>query len=120
MTGSPFRFVWRAFAKLEAYRRRLRERRGLPAALRTVLEQIPASAHPMDVLRTGCSMLGVLEPEAAGHGAGGARDIADRLLAVFPSILLYWHHFATAGRRMSASAGRVHEVLVKDGPSRHA
>jgi len=54
----------------------------------------------MDVLRTGCSMLGILEPEAAGHDAAGARAIADRLIAVFPSILLYWHHFAVSGRRI--------------------
>ncbi len=87
-------------AELEAYRRRLQSRRGLPAALRAVLEAIPASAHPMDVLRTGCSMLGIVEPEAAAHDAGGARAIADRLTAVFPSMLLYWHHFATSGRRI--------------------
>jgi len=87
-------------AELDAYRRRLQSLRGLPAALRAVLEAIPAAAHPMDVLRTGCSMLGILEPEAAGHDAAGARAIADRLIAVFPSILLYWHHFAVSGRRI--------------------
>jgi len=87
-------------AELEAYRRRLQSQRGLAPALRTVLEAIPAAAHPMDVLRTGCSMLGTLEPEAAARDPAGARGIADRLLAVFPSILLYWHHFATSGRRI--------------------
>jgi 2-methylcitrate synthase len=96
--------------ELAAYGARLRSRRGLPAALRAGLEQIPATAHPMDVLRTGCSLLGTLEPEAlpaAGAGpdsAAGARDIADRLLAVFPSMLLYWHHFATGGRRIAVEA----------------
>src|SRR3954463_7480547 len=91
-------------AELDAYRAKLRKLRGLPAPVRAVLEQIPATAHPMDVLRTGGSMLGNLEMEklpSAGAGAAsaaGAREIADRLLAVFPSMLLYWHHFATSGR----------------------
>ena len=93
-------------AELETYRTTLRQRRGLPDALRAVLEQIPAAAHPMDVLRTGCSMLGSLEPEKfspAGLPASSpdaARAIADRLLAAFPGILLYWHHFTTGGRRI--------------------
>jgi 2-methylcitrate synthase len=93
-------------AELDAYCAKLMTLRGLPPPLRAVLEQIPASAHPMDVLRTGCSMLGNLEPEklpAAGGNAStvdGARAIADRLLACFPSMLLYWHHFATSGRRI--------------------
>src|SRR5580700_4679727 len=73
-------------AELEAYRRRLRSQRGVPAPVRTVLEQIPASAHPMDVLRTGCSMLGTVEPEEGAHGVEGARAIADRMIAVFPSL----------------------------------
>jgi len=94
-------------AELSAYRARLQKLRGLPPALRHVLEQIPATAHPMDVLRTGCSMLGHLEPEklpsSGGNAASapGARAIADRLLACFPSMLLYWHHFATTGRRIA-------------------
>ncbi len=93
-------------AELTAYREKLRKLRGLPLPLRAVLEQIPASAHPMDVLRTGCSMLGNLETEklpSAGAGAASAptaREIADRLLAVFPSMLLYWHHYATSGKRI--------------------
>jgi len=86
--------------ELEAYRAQLRQLRHLPDALRTVLEQIPARTHPMDVLRTGCSMLGNLEPEKIVT-AEGARAIADRLLASFPSMLLYWHHFAANGRRIS-------------------
>jgi 2-methylcitrate synthase len=83
-----------------AYRHKLVRLRALPAKVRSVLEQIPAGAHPMDVLRTGCSALGAVEPEPAGHDAAGARDIADRLVAVLPSILLAWHHFATSGRRI--------------------
>ena len=90
-------------AELAAYRTKLVNRRGLPNALRTVLEQIPASAHPMDVLRTGCSTLGTLEAEklpesgAGAASAPGARELADRLVAAFPSMLLYWHHFAAHG-----------------------
>ncbi|HVT72259.1 MAG TPA: 2-methylcitrate synthase [Lacunisphaera sp.] len=88
-------------AELEAYRARLIRLRGLPRTLRSVLEEIPAAAHPMDVLRTGCSVLGHLEPERVPPtSAEGAREIADRLLATFPSMLAYWHHFATAGRRI--------------------
>ena len=98
-------------AELASYRTRLASLRSLPPALCAVLEQIPAGAHPMDVLRTGCSMLGTLEQEKlpqAGAGAGSAasaRDLADRLLACFPSMLLYWHHFSTSGRRITLATG---------------
>ena len=94
-------------AELAAYHARLTRLRGLPAPLCAALEQIPARAHPMDVLRTGCSLLGTLEPESlptAGGNAStvdGARAIADRLLACLPSMLLYWHHFVTSGRRIT-------------------
>jgi 2-methylcitrate synthase len=97
-------------AELAAYRAKLTRLRGLPAALRMVLERIPASAHPMDVLRTGCSMLGTLEPEqlpASGANATtvpAARELADRLVAIFPSMLLYWHHFVTSGRRIEVES----------------
>ena len=87
-------------AQLDAYRRKLRPFRGLPAAVRTVLEQIPATAHPMDVMRTGCSMLGSVCPEADAHDAAGARDVADRLMASFGSMLLYWHHYSREGVRI--------------------
>ncbi|MSU59930.1 MAG: 2-methylcitrate synthase [Pedosphaera sp.] len=83
--------------QLEDYRKKLISLRGLPASLKTVLEQLPASAHPMDVLRTGCSALGCLEPE------GKDRDqiaVANRLLAAFPSMLLYWHQFAKNDERI--------------------
>jgi 2-methylcitrate synthase len=95
-------------AELAAYREKLKKLRGLPVPLRAVLEQIPAGAHPMDVLRTGCSVLGTIELEKLPPGGADAsvvpaeRDLADRLLACFPSILLYWHHFSQSGLRINA------------------
>ena len=94
-------------AQLAAYTARLRALRSLPPALCRVLEEIPKTAHPMDVLRTGCSALGTMEPEALPPSGGnaesapGARAIADRLIATFPGMLLYWFHFAHSGRRIS-------------------
>jgi 2-methylcitrate synthase len=87
--------------ELAAYKAKLKKLRGLPAPLKTALEQMPKTAHPMDVLRTGCSVLGTLEPEAEAHPVEGARDIADRLMASFGSMLLYWHHFAHHGKRIA-------------------
>jgi 2-methylcitrate synthase len=87
-------------AELASYKKKLAALRSLPAPLRTVLEQIPKTAHPMDVMRTACSVLGTLEPEQESHAAQGARDIADRLMASFGSMLLYWHHFANSGKRI--------------------
>jgi len=87
-------------SELARYKRRLRTLRGLPAALRSALECLPASTHPMDVLRTGASVLGTLLPERETHSADGAREIADRLLASFGSMLLYWYHFSHNGRRI--------------------
>jgi len=98
-------------AELAGYCARLATLRYLPERIRTVLEQLPASAHPMDVLRTGCSALGALDPEPSPHGGAGpvdvptARAIADRLIACFPSLLLYWHHFATTGKRIDLETG---------------
>jgi len=86
--------------ELAAYRKKLKSLRGLPAPVRTTLEQIPGSAHPMDVLRTGCSVLGTVYPEKDGHAVSGARDIADRLMACFGSMLLYWHHYSRDRRRI--------------------
>src|SRR5580692_9320651 len=86
--------------ELAAYRGKLASLRGLPAALRTVLENLPASSSPMDVLRTGVSALGCLAPEPPGHPADGARELADRLLACLGSMLCYWHHFSREGRRI--------------------
>lgn len=84
-------------AELDAYIAKLKTLRGLPAALKTVLEQIPKDAHPMDVMRTGCSMLGNLETEASFDEQ---QDATDRLLAVFPSIICYWYRFTHDGVRI--------------------
>jgi 2-methylcitrate synthase len=88
-------------SQLAAYKSKLKALRVLPAAVTTVLEQLPATSHPMDVLRTGVSALGCAVPEANDHAAQGARDIADRLLACLGSMLCYWHHFAGSGRRIN-------------------
>ncbi len=93
--------------QLAAYRTRLQRLRGLPGAVRSALEHIPAAAHPMDVLRTGCSVLGTVLPEKEGHPEAGARDIADRLLASLGAMLLYWHRFAQTGRRIEVETENV-------------
>ncbi len=87
-------------AELKAYKARLKAMRGLPASVKEALERLPASAHPMDVMRTGVSALGCILPEKDDHGLPGARDIADRLLASLGSMLLYWYHWSTQGRRI--------------------
>ncbi len=84
-------------AELDAYIAKLKSLRGLPQPLKTVLEQIPASAHPMDVMRTGCSMLGNLETEM---DFSEQQDKVDRMLAVFPSIINYWYRFSHDGVRI--------------------
>src|ERR1051325_7061586 len=84
-------------SELDNYKKKLRSLRGLPAALRTVLEQLPGTTHPMDVLRTGCSALGCIEPEGPRRDQ---HEVDDRLLAVFPSMLLYWHQFHRTGKRI--------------------
>jgi 2-methylcitrate synthase len=87
-------------SELGAYKKRLATLRGLPHAVKAALEAVPPSAHPMDVMRTGVSVLGTLEPEGADHGPAGARAIADRLMASLGSMLLYWHHFSRNGKRI--------------------
>ncbi len=87
-------------AELAAYKAKLKALRGLPAAVRAALECLPAASHPMDVMRTGVSVLGCVLPEKDDHSVAGARDIADHLLASLSSMLLYWYHFATHGRRI--------------------
>jgi 2-methylcitrate synthase len=89
-------------AELTSYKRKLRGLRGIPAAVQDVLECIPASTHPMDVLRTACSTLGAVLPEGDDHKLAPARDIADKLMASFGSMLLYWYHFSHSGRRIDA------------------
>ncbi len=92
-------------AELAGYKTRLRALRGLPAAVRTVLEALPAAAHPMDVLRTGVSALGCILPEKDDHLAAGAREIADRLIASLGSRLTYWYHFSHSGERIPTETG---------------
>jgi 2-methylcitrate synthase len=87
-------------AELAAYKTELKTLRGLPAVVKTVLEQLPASTHPMDVMRTGVSALGCTLPEKDDHNHPGARGIADRMMASLGSVLLYWYHFAFNGRRI--------------------
>ncbi len=86
--------------ELAAYKARLIKLRGLPPALKQALELLPATTHPMDVLRTGVSALGCLEPEKSSHDDAGARSVADRLLACVPSMLLYWYQFTKKGARI--------------------
>src|SRR5687768_16430806 len=85
-------------AELARYKDKLRSLRGLPHPVRAALEALPAAAHPMDVMRTGCSALACVLPEKDDHNAPGARDIADRLMASFGSMLLYWYHWSHNGR----------------------
>ena len=87
-------------AELRAYKARLKALRGLPASVKEALERLPAGAHPMDVMRTGVSAMGCVLPEKDDHNLPGARDIADRLMASLGSMLLYWFHWATQGRRI--------------------
>jgi 2-methylcitrate synthase len=88
---------------LAKYKARLKTLRDLPPQVREVLEQLPATTHPMDVLRTGVSALGTIEPEHEGHSSKGAQAIADRLISATPSMLCYWYHFANSGKRIECS-----------------
>ncbi len=90
-------------AELAMYKQKLARLRGLPAAVRTVLEQLPAASHPMDVLRTGVSALGCALPEKEPHSVADARHLADRLIASLGSMLAYWHHFSHAGKRIEVT-----------------
>lgn len=85
-------------SELATFKKRLQGKRGLPQQVKTALEQIPANAHPMDVMRTGCSVLGTIEQE--NDPAAQQHDVSERLLASFPSMLLYWYHFANDGKRI--------------------
>src|ERR1700689_4558264 len=86
--------------ELAAYKARLKGWRELPPALRAALELLPRSSHPMDVLRSGVSMLGCLEPEGEEHAVAAARELSDRILAALPSMLCYWYHYSHHGRRI--------------------
>jgi len=85
-------------AQLDEYKAKLKTLRGLPDGVKIALEQLPADSHPMDVLRTGCSVLGCIEQETDPESQ--QQDVADRLLACFPSMLMYWHHFASSGKKI--------------------
>ena len=87
-------------SELAGYKAKLRRLRGLPVAVLEALEALPAAAHPMDVLRTGCSVLGCVLPEKDDHNVAGARDIVDRLIASFGSMLCYWYHWSHSGKRI--------------------
>ncbi len=88
------------YTQLANYKTKLKSYRGLPHQLKAVLKQLPAHAHPMDVLRTSTSVLGTLLPERENHNAAEARDIADRLIASFGSALLYWYHYSHNGKEI--------------------
>lgn len=106
--------------ELNAYIRKIKANRGLPDALKTVLEMVPGSAHPMDVLRTGVSFLGNIEPEG---DFSNQQNVADRLLSCLPSMLLYWHRFHTDGKRIDTEtdddsiAGHFLHLLHDKAPS---
>ena len=87
-------------SQLDAYKAKLKTLRGLPDAVKSVLEQIPATAHPMDVMRTGVSALGCVTPESNDHNETAAKEIADKLIACLGSMLVYWYHFANSGKRI--------------------
>ena len=88
-------------SQLAAYKKKLQGLRSLPPQVKAILEQIPATAHPMDVMRSGVSALGCVTPENEFHSIEGARDIADKLIACLPSMLLYWYHFANGAKRIT-------------------
>jgi len=110
-------------AELTAYKTKLKALRGIPATVKAVLEQLPASTHPMDVMRTGVSALGCALPEKEDHNHPGARDIADRLMASSGSILLYWYHYAVNGKRIDVETdddsigGHILHLLHGEKPS---
>ncbi len=87
-------------SELKSYKSKLKSMRGLPSAVKTILESIPPSAHPMDVMRTGCSAMGTCMTEKDDHPEAEARTILDRLMASFGSMLLYWYHFSHNGKRI--------------------
>ncbi|TAG00611.1 MAG: 2-methylcitrate synthase [Betaproteobacteria bacterium] len=91
-------------AELAGYRTKLKSLRGVPAAVKAALEQLPPSAHPMDVMRTAVSVLGCVSPEKDDHNHPGAKDIADKLMASLGSMMLYWYHFSHNGKRIDVES----------------
>jgi 2-methylcitrate synthase len=110
-------------AELDQYQKKLTSLRGIPDDLKSVLERIPKNAHPMDVMRTGCSMLGTLEPEPTNRNTENAQDLANRLISCFGSILIYWYKFAFEGKRIDVEtedesiAGHFLHMLHEKKPS---
>ena len=94
-------------AELSTYKAKLKTLRGLPDALKRILEEIPATAHPMDVVRTAVSALGTMEPEADTHEITAARELADRLIACLPSMLVYWYHYSHNGKKIEVETADV-------------
>jgi 2-methylcitrate synthase len=91
-------------SQLHSYKTKLKGLRGLPDEVKTVLEQLPASAHPMDVMRSGVSALGCISPEDSEQRLEGAQEITDKLLACLSSILLYWYHFSNSGKQIEVES----------------
>lgn len=91
-------------SQLHSYKTKLKGLRGLPDEVKKVLEQLPASAHPMDVMRSGVSALGCISPEDSEQRLEGAQEITDKLLACLSSILLYWYHFSTSGKQIEVES----------------
>lgn len=91
-------------SQLSEYKNKLRQLRDLPEAVKAVLEQIPKNAHPMDVLRTGCSMLGTIEQEAEDRNIEKTKNIADRLISCFGSMLIYWYHFSHNHKKIECTS----------------
>lgn len=87
-------------AELDTYKTKLQSLRDIPEGVKKILEQLPKETHPMDVMRTGCSALGCIEPESADHNKAQAQDLVDRLMASFGSILLYWYHYTHNNKRI--------------------
>ncbi len=110
--------------QLKDYMKKLKSLRGLPAEVKAVLEHIPAAAHPMDVMRTGASALGTVLPEKDNQNTQGARDITDRLIASFGSMLIYWFHYSQNGKRIDVEtdddtvAGHLLHILHGKKPSK--
>ena len=111
-------------SELEKYKARLKNLRDLPPQVRNILEQLPVTTHPMDVLRTGVSALGTVEPEHEGHSSIGAQAIADRLISATGSMLCYWYHYANNGVRIECSTdadsigGHFLQLLHGENPSK--
>lgn len=109
--------------ELEKYKQKLINMRALPVPVKTALEQLPANTHPMDVLRTGVSILGCVFPEHDGHSSDGAREIGNRLLATYASIMFYWYYYAQMGTRIDVEcdedsiAGHFLHLLHRKPPS---